>query len=398
LGFDIVMYGRSCRLLFFFLYAAGTFVYGEPETYLTAPELIKYWGYPAETHEAVTDDGYILGLHRIPHGRNEAGRGESKREVFLVQHALLSSSADWVINLPQQSLGFMLADHGYDVWLGNVRGNTYSKKHTSLNVEKKSFWDFSLDEHAKYDLPAMIDYILKNTGQQQLNYVGYSQGSMMAFAGFSENIHLQRKIKKFFSLAPPSRLSNINLVAKSMAFWAPTSRWVFDMFGIYEFYPSSDWMNEVQKRLCWWVPFMCTSVMAILTSDVTINVNQTRIPVYLAHTPAGTSVKNFNHFAQLINSERFQKYDYGAYGNFKRYKSTVPPEYDLSKTYVPTFVMSGVRDTLCPPEDVSWTVGQLPNVVKHVVIRDYNHLDFMWAMDASVEVNMRIIRHAEGLA
>ena len=26
-------------------------------------------GYPAETHYATTEDGYILAMHRIPHGK-----------------------------------------------------------------------------------------------------------------------------------------------------------------------------------------------------------------------------------------------------------------------------------------------------------------------------------------
>jgi len=33
--------------------------------------------------------------------------------------------------------------------------------------------------------------------------------------------------------------------------------------------------------------------------------------VYVSHTPAGTSVKNIVHFAQLHNAKKFQMYDYG---------------------------------------------------------------------------------------
>lgn len=33
-------------------------------------EVIKYYGYPAETHQTITTDGYILTMQRIPFGLN----------------------------------------------------------------------------------------------------------------------------------------------------------------------------------------------------------------------------------------------------------------------------------------------------------------------------------------
>uniref|UniRef100_A0A8C9MLG5 Putative lysosomal acid lipase/cholesteryl ester hydrolase n=1 Tax=Serinus canaria TaxID=9135 RepID=A0A8C9MLG5_SERCA len=55
---------------------------------------------------------------------------------------------------------------------------------------------------AMYDLPAMVGFILMQTEQEQLFYVGHAQGSSLGFIAFSSLPHLAGKIKLFFALAP----------------------------------------------------------------------------------------------------------------------------------------------------------------------------------------------------
>lgn len=105
---------------------------------------LKKFDYPVENHTVITEDGYILLLQRIPFGRH--GNRTTKflsRPPVLLQHGLASSGVDYINRGPNASLGLLLADAGFDVWLGNNRGTTWSRKHVHLDPDKdKAFWNY----------------------------------------------------------------------------------------------------------------------------------------------------------------------------------------------------------------------------------------------------------------
>ena len=115
-----------------------------------------------EEHYPVTEDGYILCLHRlIPTDliRREADTIDVKlasRPTVLLWHGFMMCSEVFVCK-PTGNLAKILLDAGFDVWLGNTRGNRYSCKHVRLEKQSNQFWQFGLDELARYDLPCAVN-------------------------------------------------------------------------------------------------------------------------------------------------------------------------------------------------------------------------------------------------
>uniref|UniRef100_A0A8C6ZCY1 Lipase member M-like n=1 Tax=Nothoprocta perdicaria TaxID=30464 RepID=A0A8C6ZCY1_NOTPE len=333
-------------------------------------QMICYHGYPSVEYKVLTRDGYYLGLNRIPHGREgPRNKATAAKPVVFLQHGLLGESSNWVENLAGNSLGFILADSGYDVWLGNSRGTTSSRRHKHLSVDQEEFWDFSFHEMAMYDLPAMIDFVLQKTGQKQINYVGYSQGCSIAFIAFSSMPELARKIKIFFALAPVTAIKHTESPIMKIPFLLDTQCRTIKVGD----YTSSS----------------CSS--SIKSNDIEYVSLQSRLDVYTAHFPDGTSVKNMMHWAQVGSLKSF---DYGS-GNQAIYHQETPPSYKIEEMPVPTAVWSGGKDWTADWRDVSFLLPRIANVVYYRNITDWNHWDFIWGMDAPKHLYSKIIELME---
>lgn len=310
--------------------------------------------------------------------------------MVLLQHGLLCSSSNWVTNLPNESFGFILADAGFDVWMGNVRGNTYGLGHVHLKPYQSAFWDFSWGEMALYDFPAIVNYVLNVTGMASLGYIGHSQGTMMGFAEFSVNKELASKVNVFIGLGPVATVKYIYSPIKYLAPIAKDTELICEFIGGcgFDFLPSDELMRFLAVFLCGpgVKDIICTNIVFLLCGYDYAQLNRTRLPVYIAHTPAGTSAKNIIHYGQMVNSGKFQRFNYYIEkDNFARYNQSEPPVFNVSNVNVPTVLYYGSNDWLADPKDVHLLMERLPKttLIASFEIPKWEHLDFLWGLDAA---------------
>jgi len=312
-----------------------------------------------------------------------------------MQHGLESSCVDWIANLPNESAAFIYADQGFDVWLGNFRGNTYSNRHVTYSSSQHEFWKFSWDQMARYDLPAMIDMAMNVTGAKSVYYIGHSMGTSTIFAQLSQDQEFAEKIKKVYALAPVATTTHVKGPIGFMSLFERFLTPLLNLVGIDDMFPTSKLQVDIATYFCGWfnTAMYCSRLMMWFTGPESNQLNQTRMPVYLSHTPAGTSSRTVAQFAQMHNAKKFQMYDFGNCllrecdnSNEHIYQQDKPPEYDVTKITTPIVLYWGSQDYLADPQDVKELSQKLPNLAGNVNLPHFNHMDFIWGLKAASDV------------
>ncbi|OWK58178.1 Lipase member M [Lonchura striata] len=344
-----------------------------PECFMNVSEIIRYHGYPSEEYEVTTEDGYILAVYRIPAGRNDQNTGvtvtehnEGQRPAVFLQHAFLGDATHWISNLPNNSLGFVLADAGYDVWLGNSRGNTWSLKHKTLKPCQKEFWQFRI-----------------STLTQTISSV------FAGFIAFYTYPELAKRVKVFFALGPVTACPHATSpLIKLTNLPEPLLRLVFGCKGVAH---QIEFLKGPVTQLCTSLDRFCAHVLCYIAGGSVKNINTSRVDMYVGHSPAGTSAHNIFHWRQLAHTDRFQAYDYGSKENMKKYNQTAPPEYKIEEIKIPIAVWSGGQDKFADPTDMARLLPRITNLIYHENFPAWGHLDFIWGLDATEKMYLKII-------
>ncbi|MDP8254217.1 MAG: alpha/beta fold hydrolase [Candidatus Alcyoniella australis] len=128
---------------------------------------------PDSVHYARTDDDWLVALHRF-----EPTKRKPRSLPLILCHGLGGNMRLYDFS-DHASLCRSLADAGYDVWALELRGAGDSSKPDWLG-NYSYHWDFN--DYLRYDIPAAVRYVLKQTRKKKLHWIGHSMGGMLMYA------------------------------------------------------------------------------------------------------------------------------------------------------------------------------------------------------------------------
>lgn len=350
-------------------------------------QLIQPSGYPCSEHAVQTKDGYLLALQRV--SSPTVNLGSQPGPPVLLLHGLFMAGDAWFLDNTEQSLGFILADHGFDVWVGNVRGTRWSHGHVTLSEKNKEFWDWSWQELALYDLAEMIHYIYTMTNTKTF-VVGHSQGTIMALAAFTQP-EIVEMVEAAALLCPISYLEHVSAQFVLRMVNMHLDQMILAM-GIHQLNFRSNVGVYLLNSVCEG-HFDCNDLLSSITGE-NCCFNNSRIDYYLGYEPHPSSSKNLHHLFQMIRAGTFAKYDYGIWRNLKHYGQVNPPRFDLNSIpkSLPIWMGYGGSDALADLTDFNHTLTELPSEPELLYLENYGHIDFLLSVNAKDDVYDNMIR------
>lgn len=298
----------------------------------------------------------------------------------------MMDAVTWLMNPPDESLAFILADAGYDVWLSNSRGTQSSLQHTSLSPSDPAYWEWSWDELLAYDMPAMLQHVRSITGQN-MHYVGHSLGTLIALAAFShkELVNMLRSAVLLSPIAYLNQMPSPLARAAAQIFLAEDIYWL----GLHQFIPKGDAVKKLINDICNITGNDCSNLMSGFTGQ-NCCLNSSRSDIFLNHEPQSTATKNMIHLAQMIRTGTIAMFDYGNEdNNMNHYGQPTPPVYNMTKipNDLPLYLSYGGKDLLADPNDVKVLLGCLKDHDGDKLViqyrEDYAHADFVFGVNAN---------------
>jgi lysosomal acid lipase/cholesteryl ester hydrolase len=305
------------------------------------------------------------------------------------------NSEVWVcLTDAERSIPFVLCELGFDVWLGNNRGNKYSKKSIHHDPNTAKFWNYSIDDFAWHDIPDSIQYILDLTKEQSLSYIGFSQGTAQAFAALSIHPQLNERINVFIALAPAMSPAGLSApLVDGLMKASPTL--LFLVFG----------RKSILSSAAAWQSILYPPVFsAVISTSLrwlfnwhSVNITQTQKHAAYAHLYSFASVKSVVHWFQIMRNGKFQMYDDDVQrvmvvrGSARPsgVTSYAPARFPTRNIVTPIVLLYGDCDSLV---DIKQMLRELPAHTTATRLHGYEHVDILWGQNVHNDVIPHVVK------
>ena len=338
----------------------------EPDAFKTSLEMARNHNYTIESHEIPTPDGFMHTIFRIP-SKTPPTSPSPKKPAILLQHGCFQSSDAWLDN-GIYSPAYSLSERGYDVWLGNIRGNRYSRHSNSSYFQEHNLWNYSVQDIGLLDTRPTIQYILNYTGNEKLAYVAYSQGNTQIFAAMSiDPVFFKQRVSAVFSIAPVLRFGGRNYLFVVLACLRVEN--IFTYFGVKQFFPYTYELSRLLYAVVYYFKPFGRFLTQLVSDGEGSLYNDEKLPVLFSHFPDGPSMKIGGSHFQNLREEEFghDVVDDHETEKFEKYNLRDIPD-------IPIGMACGKIDKVAELHNSRWMRDELEAIG---VLKMYNEYDKM---------------------
>ena len=346
----------------------------------------------------------------------------------VIFHGLGSNIYSVDLPLARHSLAQFIAARGYDVWDLNLRAQGAG----DIRSSNPQDWDFSVDDYALRDVPAVIDFVRNTTGQKPF-VLGHSMGGMILYA-YLQGAHLvylpelggwrvqgsarlarqrQATIRGLVTISSPPRVrwkydatlrnflryppEDTNLLltaaAKSDQVWqALNSRADIPVADIVDWLQSdlADFPyfgSDLSNYIFWLVAHLADNGWLAMIANPD-NVTPETLEVALRWAIDSVSTNVLKQFCDAVNHKTFREFHVDDPG---RRPYVYANHYD--RITVPALVMAGTKDFLAC-DDVVRQFGYLKLGSRdktYIAMRNYGHGDILIGEKAVRQVYPKIV-------
>jgi pimeloyl-ACP methyl ester carboxylesterase len=338
-------------------------------------EYIKAKGYDFEEYPVTTSDGYILPIwHLNPKSPNG--------KVVFLQHGLFDTA--WCFfQLGDNSIPFLLLKEGFDIWLGNVRGNVFTSHVTKdKNKLNGDFYDYTIDDFVQIDLPTMINFIKSKIGNKKISYIGHSQGTtMFVMLNMHNPSYAQKNFDKFIALATVPNIAYTHFAPIEIL---DKIAGILKAVNIFNTFNLSNTQRKLVSDFCKTFPGICGKFFDMGASITpTGRTDYTNIYNFMYYYPGGGGKPNLLQWSQIHKEKKLVYYN----PNYDKEKTATPYDINnLKKWKINALITRTDDDTFSSYQDVTefYNTVEKKSLIQILDLKNYGHLDVL-ASDSALE-------------